>query len=117
LVLQEPFPQDLCAVVRRVVWFQEPEETLKDPVMFLAFLMTHGTADEIVTTKKYFFDADFLAVLNDPPSGIFDARSWNYWNLLYKRDPVPPLPVRRIPGMEPSRIPWPFTSTESQRHE
>jgi len=35
--------------------------------------------------------------LDDPYPGIFDHRSWTYWNLRYHHEPVPPLPKRRIP--------------------
>ena len=35
--------------------------------------------------------------LDDPPPGVFDVRSWTFWNVRYHREPVPPLPRRRIP--------------------
>ena len=40
---------------------------------------------------------DFEKALDDPYPGIFDHRSWTYWNLRYHHEPVPPLPKRRIP--------------------
>lgn len=33
--------------------------------------------------------------LFDAPPGVFDARSWRYWHLMFAR-PVPPLPVRIV---------------------
>jgi hypothetical protein len=51
---------------------------------------------------KYYSDVDFDLVLKDPPAGIFDLRSWNYWNLRYHHEPVPPLPRREFPETEPS---------------
>ena len=90
-------PPELCAVARRVVWFEDPEETLRQPKRFLAYLMTFGTVEEILTTRKYFSPRDFEAVLHDPPAGIFDIRSWTYWNGVHNRRPVPPLPQRTIP--------------------
>lgn len=92
--------EELKRVAKRVVWFKTPEETLDDPKLFLAHVMTYGTLDDIVTTMKYYSDADFDLVLADPPTGIFDPRSWNYWNLRYHHEPVPPLPLRRLPGMD-----------------
>ena len=59
--------------------------------------MTYGTWNEVLTAKKYFADRDFKAVLEDPPTGIFDMRSWAYWNHVYGNAAVPPLPQRRIP--------------------
>jgi hypothetical protein len=92
--------EELKRVAKRVVWFKAPEERLDDPKLFLAHVMTYGTLDDIVTTMKYYSDADFDIVLTDPPSGIFDLRSWTYWNLKYHHEPVPPLPQRRLPGMD-----------------
>jgi hypothetical protein len=91
-------PPDLRAVAERVVWFETPEESLSRPQRFLAYLMTFGTLDDVVTARRYFSEQDFEAVLDDPPAGIFDIRSWSYWNGVYHRRPVPPLPQRKIPG-------------------
>ena len=87
---------DLQEIARRVVWFKRPEDTLKDAKLFLTHLMTYGTLREIRTTLRYFSEKDFEAALNDPYPGIFDQRSWTYWNLRYHHEPVPPLPRRRI---------------------
>ncbi len=92
------YPQELQAVAKRVLWFEQPEETLAYARRFLAYLMTYGTWEEVLTAKKYFADRDFEAVLEDPPTGIFDVRSWTYWNHVYGRSTVPPLPLRHIPG-------------------
>lgn len=89
---------DLMAVAERVVWFAPAEETLLDAKRFLAYLMTYGTLEEILVARKYYARSDFEAVLDDPPAGVFDPRSWNYWNLVYGRNPAPPLPERTIPA-------------------
>jgi hypothetical protein len=94
------YPDDLRAVAKRVVWFKTPEQALEYPKLFLAHVMTYGTLDDLVSAAKYYSEADFKAVLDDPPAGIFDRRSWNYWNLRYNRQPVPPLPRRMIPDVE-----------------
>ena len=91
-------PADLCAVAQRVIWFESVEETLRQPKRFLAYLMTLGTVEEILTARKYFSPQDFDAALADPPAGIFDVRSWSYWNGVYNRRPVPPLPQRAVPA-------------------
>ena len=90
-------PPDLCAVAQRVVWFESPDETLRQPKRFLAYLMTFGTVEEILTVRKYLSPQDFEAVLADPPPGIFDVHSWSYWNGVFDRRPAPPLPQRTIP--------------------
>ena len=88
---------DLLAVAKRVVWFENPEESLRDQNRFLAYLMTYGTLEEVLIVRKYFSDETFASALRNAPPGIFDIRSWTYWNLRYGRDPIPPLPQRRIP--------------------
>jgi hypothetical protein len=90
-------PPELRAVVERMMWFESADETLLYPGRFLAYLMTYGTLEDILIAKKYFSDDEFREVLLEPPPGIFDERSWSYWNLVFKRNPAPPLPRRKIP--------------------
>lgn len=90
-------PSELRAVAERVMWFESANEALRYPKRFLAYLMTFGTLEDILIAKRFFSDSDFEAVLVDPPPGVFDVRSWNYWNLVYHRSPAPPLPHRTIP--------------------
>jgi len=87
---------DLRTVAKRVVWFKEPEDALKDVTLFLAHVMTYGTLNDITTTLQYFSEGDFEAVLNDAPAGVFDRRSWTYWNVRYHREPIPDLPKRKF---------------------
>ena len=93
---------DLISVAKRVIWFEAPEKALHDPNRFLAYLMTYGTLEEVRVAKRYYSREDFEAVLDHPPAGIFDPKSWNYWNVVFGREPVPPLPTRVIPD-EPSQ--------------
>jgi len=93
------YTPELVAVAERVIWFEKAEKSLRDQKRFLAYLMTYGTQDELRVAKRYYSRSDFESVLDDPPAGIFDARSWNYWNLVFGRKPVPPLPERKIPGV------------------
>jgi hypothetical protein len=34
--------------------------------------------------------------LDHAPAGVFDPRSWSYWNLILGRYPAPPLPERKL---------------------
>jgi hypothetical protein len=90
---------DLLTVAKRVIWFKTPEDALRDTKLFLAHVMTYGTLSDISLTLEHFSEDDFEAVLNDPPPGVFDIRSWTYWNVRYHREPVPPLPRRKIPDL------------------
>jgi len=42
-------PTELCALAKRVIWFESAEETLRYPKRFLAYLMTFATLEEILT--------------------------------------------------------------------
>ena len=89
---------DLETVAKRVIWFKAPGDALRDVKLFLAHVMTYGTLSDITTTLHYFSEDDLEAVLNDPPPGVFDRRSWIYWNVRYHRDPIPALPKRKLPS-------------------
>jgi hypothetical protein len=86
----------LDAVAARVIWWKEPSEALADPRHFLARVMAGGTFDEVLVVRAHFPPDAFHAVLDDPPPGVFDARSWAYWNLVYERQ-ASEIPRRRLP--------------------
>lgn len=88
-----PTPE-LLKTAERVVWFKEPAQSLADPIHFMAHVMTYGTMEDIIAAKNVVGDDGFTEVLNHPPAGIFDARSWAYWNTIYGREPIPPMPTR-----------------------
>lgn len=90
----DSIPKDLFNVATRVVWFEPPEKALKNKKLFLTYLMTYGTIKDILITKKYFTDNDFKEVLENALPGVFDKRSWSYWNTMYGINPIPPLPTR-----------------------
>lgn len=89
---------ELAAIAKRVVWYKSPEETLADPVLFLCSLMTHTLPDDVVTVAKYATPQQFRHALEHAPAGLFDPRSWAYWNIKLGREPVPPMPERTIPN-------------------
>ena len=97
----------LLRVARQVAWFQPPEETLRNPVLFLNHAMTRGTIEELRVVRDHFGPEEFRNALRNAHPGIFDARSWSYWHLMLDMTPTPPLPERRIPGAEGLRpVPW-----------
>lgn len=99
------YSDDLLAVAKRIFWFGTPEEALEFPKRFLTYAMTYASDQDIEILRKYFSDDDFKAALHDPASGIFDQSSWAKWNERYNRTPVPPLPKRQIPGVDPATVP------------
>ncbi len=98
-----PLTPALLTVARRVVWFKEPVDALADPVHFLAHVMTYGTVEDLRALQGIIGLDEFREVLAHAPPGVFDARSWAYWNLKCGRTPAPPLPVRQ--GVQPIRPP------------
>jgi hypothetical protein len=96
----KPLPPDgdLLAVALRVVWFEPPEQALADPIRFLAYVMTYGTADDVAVVRRHLDLDDFREALEHAPPGVIDERSWAYWNAMVGRYPAPPMPRRLIPG-------------------
>jgi hypothetical protein len=90
-----PITPTLLAVAERVVWFKSPAEALADPIHFLAHVMTYGTVEDLQALEGMVDASVFEETLAQAPPGVFDVRSWAYWNLLCQRVPAPPLPVRR----------------------
>ena len=83
-------------VARRIVWFEEPNEALSDPIRFMAYAMAYATHDDMKVLRRYVSDDDFCEALDKAPPGIIDRRSWAYWNSKMGRYPPPPLPARRF---------------------
>jgi hypothetical protein len=92
-----PAAPDLLNVAPHVMWFEPPEKAIADPIRFMAYLMTYGTAEDLAVVSRYVDDAGFLEAVENAPPGIMDARSWAYWNVVCGKDQVPPMPVRVIP--------------------
>ena len=86
----------LIALARRTVWFQQPSEALADPVHLIAHVLTYGTHADVKVLRRYVSDDDLREAIERAPAGIFDARSWAYWNLKIGRWPAPPLPARML---------------------
>jgi hypothetical protein len=98
-------PEDLKIVARKVIWFDQPERVLGNTQYFLTYLMNYGTEEDLKVVRKYYSDADFEAALDNPAPGVFFRDAWIKWNSHYNRLPVPPLPKRHIPGVDPNSIP------------
>ena len=82
-----PITQALLTVAARVVWFKEPLDALADPVHFLAHVMTYGTPNDLLALRGIIGVNEYREVLAHAPAGVFDARSWAYWNLVCGRSP------------------------------
>ena len=80
----------------RCLWFKSPEEAVDFPEQLAAHIMTYGgTADIDALHEQLDFDG-IRNALDNAPAGVFDARSWAYWNVKVGRYDTPPMPVRRF---------------------
>jgi hypothetical protein len=79
-----------------VIWFESPEVAVAEPIRFLAYVMTYGSHSDMKTVRQYVSDEELQDALIHAPPGIFDPRSWAYWNLMMGRYPAPPLPERKF---------------------
>jgi hypothetical protein len=86
----------MMQIARRVIWFEQPEKALADPIRFMAYAMTYALHQDMRVIRRYVSDDDFREALDHAPPGIVDPRSWAYWNLKMGRYPPPPLPKRRL---------------------
>jgi hypothetical protein len=93
---QLPHAPELETVARHTVWFKTPAEAIGDSFHFVAHVLTYGTHDDVTTLRKYISDRDLQEAIDHAPPGIFDPRSWAYWNLKIGRYPAPELPRRRL---------------------
>jgi len=58
-------------------------------------VMTYGTLEDLQTLEGIVGLRELREALEQAPPGIFDRRSWAYWNLKCGRVPTPSMPVRQ----------------------
>jgi len=91
-----PLTPEIEAIAKRVVWFEPPKQAIADPVRFLAYAMTYGEHADMEAIRHYVPDEDLLEAITHAPPGIYDPRSWAFWNLKLGRFPTPPIPERLL---------------------
>jgi len=89
-----PVTPGTVEVARRIIWFEEPEKALAEPVRFMAYAMTYARHADMRVIRQYVSDEEIRQALDAAPPGIIDPRSWAYWNLKVGRFPPPPLHTR-----------------------
>lgn len=65
-----PVTPELLAIARRVMWFEEPERALADPVQFLAHVMVFGAVEDLCALRGIIGKDDYREVLEHAPPGI-----------------------------------------------
>lgn len=103
--IEQPYPDELMQIARKVVWYDAPERTLGDLNTFLAHLMVYGSPREIAVVEQYVPQEDFRKALEAAPPGVFTQEIWERWHERLGLLSAPPLPRRRFPdgsyGPEP----------------
>lgn len=89
---------ELLRLAGRLIWWKPPAEAARDIPRLAAQVMALGTWDDVQAARKLLGADAFRRVLDNPPPGVFDARSWAYWHAVFEREPVPPLPKRQFPA-------------------
>ncbi len=101
---QIPHTFEVESVARRIVWFELPEQSLEDPVRFMAYAMRYASHSDMKILRKYVADKDFIDAIDHAPPGIIDNRSWAYWNAVFGRFPTPPMPQRTFDAKEDKSV-------------
>jgi len=86
----------LKRIAQKLLWWQPPEVSLATPLRLACQVMVWGTWEDVLQARAILGDELFRRALQQAPPGIFDARSWNYWHLVFGITPVPPLPTRKL---------------------
>ena len=80
--------QQLETIAARVLPDLPPSAALAQTNLFLARVMAAGNCDESNLVLQHFGKAAFQAVLQAPPTGIFDRESWTMWNNYFGMPPA-----------------------------
>lgn len=102
----EPLLEDvgracLHALAARYVWWKTPDEAMQQPQRVAAQVMNIGTWDDLVRMDEAVGEDYLRSVLQTAEAGQLDPRSWHYWHYRlglaeYGKNPVPPMPVRKV---------------------
>ncbi|MHB8399818.1 MAG: helix-turn-helix transcriptional regulator [Candidatus Limnocylindrales bacterium] len=93
----KPSDERIAQIARRIVWWQEPAQTIVRPLEFVARVMATGSLDEVRDVERHFGRAVLREAAIKAPPGVFDRRSWNYWLLVLGLERTMPFPVRQVP--------------------
>ncbi len=96
MTLTAPYPEELLRVAKKVVWYDQPEDTLGDLKTFLTHVMVYGSAGDLAIVERYVPLDEFRRVLEEAPAGVFTEEAWKRWHERFGM-PAPSLPRRRFP--------------------
>lgn len=77
----------LIEIAKRINWFDNPENLLKNTDRFLCYFMQYCQAKDFAAVKNIFSPQQFRKALDTAPPGIIDARSKAYWEIVIPNEP------------------------------
>jgi len=93
---QVSLTEELRKAAERCVWFEPPEQAVEDLPRLAAHILTYGSVEDVAALLKQLREEELRSLLDSAPPGIFDERSWAYWNLMVGRYETPPMPTRKF---------------------
>jgi len=87
---------ELRRAAQRCIWFEPPETAVADPARLAAYVLTYGSHEDVKALRAQVKEEALRQLIDAAPPGIFDARSWAYWNLMIGRYETPPMPQRAL---------------------
>jgi hypothetical protein len=78
--LAVPYPAELLRVARKVVRYDNSEQTLADLKTFLSHLMVYGSSADVAVAERYVPTEEFRRVLENAPAGAFTREAWQKWH-------------------------------------
>jgi hypothetical protein len=76
------------ALVHRLMWSEEPAETLFDPFRFVAYALARAPHEDMNILRAFLTDDDLREALDHASAAIIDPRSGAYWNFKLGRYPA-----------------------------
>jgi hypothetical protein len=91
-----PATKEFYDIATRVIWFEPPEQALRDIPRFMAYAFRYASHEDMKVLRAILNEDDLRDALANAPPGIIDPRSWSYWHAILGTFPAPPLPQRKI---------------------
>jgi hypothetical protein len=89
--------EQLKHIAAKMIWWQPPEVSLREPRRLLAQIMDRGAWDDVKFAQNHFGVSAFRDTLEHAQPGWFEQDSWVIWHNAFEL-PVPDLPRRKALG-------------------
>ncbi|HVA85423.1 MAG TPA: hypothetical protein VNF73_03780 [Candidatus Saccharimonadales bacterium] len=86
----------LLKIARKVAWWDAPERTLERPLIFVARVLAHGSAEDIADVEVQYGPGAMREAIRRAPASLLDDRARNYWELVLRMPHEAPPPPRQV---------------------